>query len=95
MSESRSSSQDRDVFFEERIRQARLSFNLSICFASISATVTVLGVVLLLAGRLTEGGYAALGSITSTTVSYRCVQLARDANDRLDLNQRVKLPSEK
>lgn len=91
MANSPGSNQSEYIFFEERIRQARLSFNLSVCFACVSATATIVGIVLLLTGHLSKGSYAALGGITSTAVGHRCVQLSREANDRLDRNQQAKL----
>ncbi len=72
------------VILQERIRQARWGFNLSLTFTSLSAVITVTGIILLLSGRISQGGYATLGGLTSTAVGHRCVQLSREANDRLD-----------
>lgn len=72
------------IIWQERIRQARWAFNLSLSFTAISAVITVTGVALLATGHLSQGGYATLGGLTSTAVGRRCVQLAREANDRLD-----------
>ncbi|WP_190641065.1 hypothetical protein [Oculatella sp. FACHB-28] len=69
---------------QERIRQARWSFNNSLAFTSLSAVVTIAGVILLLSGRISQGSYATLGGMTSTAVGHRCIQLSREANDRLD-----------
>ena len=69
---------------QERIRQARWGFNLSVGFVSLSATATLAGIILLLSGHLSQGGYATLGGLTSTAVGSRCMQLSREANDRLD-----------
>ena len=69
---------------QERIRQARWGFNLSVGFVSISAIATLTGVLLLLSGHLSQGSYATLGGLTSTAVGQRCLQLSREANDRLD-----------
>ncbi|WP_204151985.1 hypothetical protein [Leptolyngbya sp. CCY15150] len=73
-----------DSILRERIRQAHWGFNLSLVFTSLSAVITVTGVVLLATGQLPQGSYATLGGLTSTAVGHRCVQLSRDANDRLD-----------
>ena len=73
-----------DSFLQERIRQARLSFNLSAGFVGLSATATLAGIILLLSGNLSQGSYATLGGLTSTAVGHRCMQLSREANDRLD-----------
>ncbi len=76
--------QSENLILHERIRQARWGFNLSVGFVSLSATATLAGVILLLSGNLTQGGYATLGGLTSTAVGHRCMQLSREANDRLD-----------
>lgn len=76
--------QPETVILQERIRQACWGFNLSLTFTSISAVITVTGVILLLSGKIPQGSYAALGGLTSTAVGHRCVQLSREANDRLD-----------
>jgi hypothetical protein len=68
----------------ERLRQARWAFNLSVGFVSLSATATLAGVILLLSGNLSQGGYATLGGLTSMAVGRHCLQLCREANDRLD-----------
>jgi len=78
------STQSEALVLHERIRQARCGFNLSMWFVGVSATATLAGVILLLSGHLSQGGYATLGGFTSTAVSHRCMQLSREANDRLD-----------
>ena len=73
-----------DRICQERIRQAKLAFNVSVVFVGASAAITLIGIVFLLAGRVSQGAYAAIGGVTSTAVGGRCVQLSREANDRLD-----------
>jgi hypothetical protein len=73
-----------DSILQERIRQARWGFNLSVAFVSLSATATLAGIILLLSGHISQGSYATLGGLTSTAVGSRCMQLSREANDRLD-----------
>ncbi|MBP5974766.1 hypothetical protein HW132_19005 [Brasilonema sp. CT11] len=65
----------------ERLRQARYSFNLAIISTAVSAFIALTGAGLLLTGKANEGAVtAACGMIASV----RCVELAKDANDRLD-----------
>ncbi len=78
------STQSESLVLHERIRQARWGFNLSVGFAGISATATLAGVILLLSGHLSQVGYATIGGLTSAAVGSRCMQLSREANDRLD-----------
>lgn len=66
---------------QERLRQARYSFNLALTATALSACIGLLGAGLLLLGKVPEGGVTAAGGIA---VSVRCIQLAKDANDRLD-----------
>lgn len=79
-----SNSQIELQYAQERIRQARWGFNLSVGFVGVSAIATLTGIILLLTGHLSQGGYATLGGLTSTAVGHRCMQLSREANDRLD-----------
>lgn len=66
---------------QERLRQARLSFNLAFVATAISVSVGLIGAGLLLSGNVPEGAVTATGGLFS---SIRYVQLAKDANDRLD-----------
>lgn len=66
---------------KERRRQACFSFNLALIATAISACVSLAGAGLLLSGKAPEGVVAAAGGLAS---SVRCIQLANNANDRLD-----------
>ncbi|GBE95724.1 TRADD-N-associated membrane domain-containing protein [Nostoc cycadae] len=66
---------------QERLRQARYSFNLALITTALSAGISIVGAGLLLSGKVPEGGITAAGGIAA---SVRCVQLAKDTNDRLD-----------
>ncbi|MEA5567515.1 TRADD-N-associated membrane domain-containing protein [Anabaena sp. UHCC 0399] len=66
---------------QERLRQARWSFNVALAMTMASAVISLVGVGLLLSGKTTEGSVAAAGGFAS---SVRCLQLAKDTNDRLD-----------
>lgn len=66
---------------QERIRQARHSFNLALFIIAISTCISLGGAGLLLSGKVTEGAVTTAGGLVSTV---RCIQFAKDANDRLD-----------
>jgi hypothetical protein len=66
---------------QERIRQASLSFNLSLFATAASTVVSLTGAGLLLSGNLPEGAIAAASGAGSTVY---CIKLAKDSNDRLD-----------
>lgn len=63
---------------KERLRQAQYSFNLAFMATAISACI---GAGLLLSGKVPEGTVTTAGGLAS---GIRCMQLAKDANDRLD-----------
>lgn len=66
---------------QERLRQARYSFNLSLIATTLSFFIGFVGAGLILSNKIPEGTVAAAGGLVS---SVRCIQLAKDANDRLD-----------
>lgn len=66
---------------QERLRQARRSFNLALVVTATSAIIGFAGVALVFAGKAPEGTITATGGLAA---SVRCLQLAKDANDRLD-----------
>ncbi|MHC5770267.1 MAG: TRADD-N-associated membrane domain-containing protein [Nostoc sp.] len=66
---------------QERLRQARYSFNIALTATALSACIGLVGAGLLLLGKVTEGTVTAAGGMAA---SVRCVQLAKDTNDRLD-----------
>lgn len=65
----------------ERLRQARYSFNLALIATALSVGISLIGSGLLLWGKVPEGAVTATGGMAA---SVRCIQLAKDANDRLD-----------
>ncbi len=71
----------------ERLRQARLSFNLALVTTAVSAFISLVGAGLLLTEKANEGAVTAAGGMAA---SVRCVQLAKEANDRLDKIVQVK-----
>lgn len=66
---------------QERLRQARYSFNLALIATGLSACISLIGAGLLLTGKVTEGTITATGGMAA---SVRCAQLAKETNDRLD-----------
>ncbi len=66
---------------QERLRQARYSFNLALVATTASFLVSLTGAGLLLSNKIPEGSVIAAGGLVS---SVRSIQLAKDANDRLD-----------
>lgn len=66
---------------QERLRQARHSFNLALFATTVSFCIGIIGVGLLLSGKVSEGTVTSAGGLAS---SLRCLQFAKDANDRLD-----------
>ena len=66
---------------QERLRQARYSFNLALIATGVSACVGLLGAGLLLSGKLPEGTVTAAAGVASSAC---CIRFAKDANDRLD-----------
>jgi hypothetical protein len=66
---------------QERLRQGRYSFNLALIATSASFFIGLVGAGLILCNKIPQGTVAAAGGLAS---SVRCIQLAKDANDRLD-----------
>ena len=66
---------------QERLRQARLSFNLALTATAISFSISLIGGGLLLSGKIPSGTITSGVGLVS---SARCLKFAKDANDRLD-----------
>lgn len=66
---------------QERLRQARYSFNLALVATALSACISLIGAGLLLSGKVPEGTFTAVGGMAT---SVRCIRFAKEANDRLD-----------
>ncbi|MBW4490350.1 MAG: hypothetical protein KME12_21435 [Trichocoleus desertorum ATA4-8-CV12] len=66
---------------QERLRQAHHSFNLVLIVTAASAVMSLGGVIVLFLGHGAEGAITAIAGLASTV---HCIELARDANDRLD-----------
>lgn len=66
---------------QEHLRQARYSFNIALMATTASFFIGLVGAGLLLSNKVSEGTIIAAGGLV---YSLRCIQLAKDANDRLD-----------
>jgi hypothetical protein len=66
---------------QERLRQARYSFNIALVFTTLFASISIIGAGLLLSGKVSQGSLTTAGGAIS---SVGFMQLAKDANDRLD-----------
>ena len=72
------------MVIKERLRQARLSFNIALSLTIISAIISVTGVGLLLSGKTSEGTATTAGGLTSQIVSVGLLKMTQDSNERLD-----------
>ena len=68
----------------ERLRQARLSFNIALTLTIISAIISVAGAGLLLSGKTSEGTATTAGGLASQIVSVGLLKMTKDTNERLD-----------
>ena len=66
---------------QERLRQARYSFNVAMIAVTFSFCISLTGAGLLLSGKVPEGTITSTGGLAS---GVQCIQFAKDANDRLD-----------
>ncbi|MBD2773738.1 TRADD-N-associated membrane domain-containing protein [Iningainema tapete] len=68
-------------FLKERIRQAKLAFNVFLGATVLSGAVSFTGVYLILSGQVSSGTMTSAGGLVSNVAF---AKLAKDANDRLD-----------
>lgn len=66
---------------QERLRQARLSFNLALTATAMCFFISLIGGGLLLSDKVSSGTITSAVGLVS---SVGCLKLAKDANDRLD-----------
>ncbi|KAM3112778.1 TRADD-N-associated membrane domain-containing protein [Phormidesmis sp. 146-33] len=69
---------------QERLRQARLSFNAALIATSTSAVISVAGFFIMGSGNFWIGASTTTGGGLSSLVCAHFLKLAKDANDRLD-----------
>ncbi|NES05618.1 MAG: hypothetical protein F6K22_24090 [Okeania sp. SIO2F4] len=72
------------MVIKERLRQARLSFNIALTLTIISAIISVTGIGVLLSGKTSEGTATTAGGLTSQIVSISLLKITKDSNERLD-----------
>jgi hypothetical protein len=70
--------------YNERLRQARASFNLAFGLTAVSAIISFAGVLLLFSGNVSAATPTTAGGLSSGAVSACWLKLAKDANNRLD-----------
>lgn len=73
----------RDVI-QERLRQAKFIFNVTLGLTIVSASISLFGLGLLLSGKVTEGKLATAGGLPSNIVSVGLLKFTKETNDRLD-----------
>jgi hypothetical protein len=69
------------AIFQERLRQARYTFNTALVSSVAFAAISTTGAVMLMIGTASEGAVMASTGMVGTM---ECIRLAKDANDRLD-----------
>jgi hypothetical protein len=74
---------ERDVM-QERLRQAKSSFDVTLWLKIVSASISILGIGLLFSGKVTEGSVATAGGLASNIVSAGLLKFTKETNDRLD-----------
>jgi len=72
------------LVIKERLRQAKLSFNIALSLIIISAIISVTGVGLLLSGKTSEGTATTAGVLAAKIVSVGLLKMTKDTNERLD-----------
>lgn len=66
---------------QERLRQAKQSFNVALCGTAVCALAGTVGIGLVIFGKAQEGAVLTAGGIVPIS---SCLQFAREANERLD-----------
>ena len=71
-------------FIQERMRQAKWSYNLAVIFLAASSVPFLIGITLMAVGQLNSGVTSTAGGVGSSLLCSRWLKVAREANDRLD-----------
>ncbi len=74
---------ERDVI-QERLRQAKSIFNATLGLTMLSASMSILGIVMLFSGKIPEGTVTTGGGLASEIVSVQLLKFTKETNDRLD-----------
>ena len=72
------------LVIKERLRQAKLSFNIALVLTVISAIISVTCVGILLSGKTSEGTATTAGGLAAKIVSVGLLKMTKDSNERLD-----------
>lgn len=72
------------IVIQERLRQAKLSFNIALILTIISAIISVTGVGLLWSGKTSEGTATTAGGLASQMVSAGLLKITQESNERLN-----------
>jgi hypothetical protein len=75
------SSSLKQQFAQERLRQARWSYNLAVAATAASFCITLVGAAGLMLNRVQEGAATTAAGLVGTAY---CTQLCKDSNDRVD-----------
>jgi hypothetical protein len=67
--------------FHERLRQAKLNFNLYVVAVAASLGISVIGAGLLISGKASEGSVTTATGLISTTL---CSQIAKESGEKLE-----------
>jgi putative Mn2+ efflux pump MntP len=71
-------------WYQERYRQAQLSFNVAVCLAGATTILSLVFAVSMCMSKISEATAAAGLGLTSGAISTYCFKLSDDANTRLD-----------
>ena len=81
---SQSNYTNKQTYQAERLRQARWSFNTFLVLSMVTGFVGLLGIALLIMGKVQPGVIITTGGISSNIVSVRLWKLTKESNARLD-----------
>ena len=71
----------KDAIAQERLRQAKHSFNVALCGTAVCALAGAIGIGLVVFGKTQEGAILTAGGIVPIS---SCLQFAKEGNERLD-----------
>jgi len=69
---------------QERLRQARISFNLAYMLTVLGATICFVGIMLFWSGKLSEGAAVVAGGLLSTFATTYSLRLNKIASEHLN-----------
>lgn len=75
--------------YQERLRQARMSFNLTFGLIIVSAIISFTGVVMLFSGDVSSAAATTAGGLSSGAASAYWLKLVQYTNERLNDTARV------